>query len=491
MKPKPWGCAHYSAVALLCFAMFLYVAWFFLFQSVPLRISPDTTYITEPLDATGKWVDYFRAMELKNDSPEMQTDDNGVRILIRALGIMVKVQLEIAKAYYEKLGLDPTVAPTHLFLEPDAYLQRVRTHLPHLYEEQKRKMYDKYVKEWPEPKDYTTWQPVLDHSAFQFLGVAWIQENPIMEHWLHDCSPALDAIAEAVRKPVFAFPRVRLHDDVLFVMTARTYARGLRFRANYRIAQGDFDGAFDDIITIYCLGRRHRHAGTTFEAVVGSTIEDVAGGIDFHFPGDRQPTFEQLERLLNEIDNLPPRVKFETLFEMERLFGLSTVQSVLRNISEGQFDAADLFDSGGFAPRLLAVVGVDWNIVFKRLNQAYDEFDAGTFDYFSDYDYNDKFWSRPHRVLTLNSRSELVADYIISLFHTGFDAIKRAWWRTECLFNMKRLALAMLIYEKEHGALSRTFTTSAEGKPLHSWRVLLLPYRGEEAKELYESLRLD
>jgi len=32
-------------------------------QGIPLRVSPETTFITEPLDETGKWVDYFRAIE--------------------------------------------------------------------------------------------------------------------------------------------------------------------------------------------------------------------------------------------------------------------------------------------------------------------------------------------------------------------------------------------------------------------------------------------
>jgi len=49
--------------------------------------------------------------------------------------------------------------------------------------------------------------------------------------------------------------------------------------------------------------------------------------------------------------------------------------------------------------------------------------------------------------------------------------------------------LAMLLYECEHGTLPPAFTTDASGKPLHSWRTLLLPFLGQG--ELYAKLRLD
>jgi Protein of unknown function (DUF1559) len=58
-----------------------------------------------------------------------------------------------------------------------------------------------------------------------------------------------------------------------------------------------------------------------------------------------------------------------------------------------------------------------------------------------------------------------------------------------CSDNLRPITLAMLLYEREHGVLPPAYTVDAEGKPLHSWRVVLLPYLGEE--ELYAKLRLD
>jgi hypothetical protein len=49
--------------------------------------------------------------------------------------------------------------------------------------------------------------------------------------------------------------------------------------------------------------------------------------------------------------------------------------------------------------------------------------------------------------------------------------------------------MAMHNYEREHGRMPPAVVYGADGMPLHSWRVLILPYIGEE--ELYREFRLD
>jgi prepilin-type processing-associated H-X9-DG protein len=48
--------------------------------------------------------------------------------------------------------------------------------------------------------------------------------------------------------------------------------------------------------------------------------------------------------------------------------------------------------------------------------------------------------------------------------------------RSQCQNNIRQLVLALLNYEAENGHLPPPFTTDANGKPMHSWRVLILPY---------------
>src|SRR6185369_10304139 len=48
--------------------------------------------------------------------------------------------------------------------------------------------------------------------------------------------------------------------------------------------------------------------------------------------------------------------------------------------------------------------------------------------------------------------------------------------RMQCSNNLRQIALALQNYESTYHALPPAYTVDAEGKPLHSWRTLLLPY---------------
>jgi hypothetical protein len=55
---------------------------------------------------------------------------------------------------------------------------------------------------------------------------------------------------------------------------------------------------------------------------------------------------------------------------------------------------------------------------------------------------------------------------------------------------MKQLALAMINYADDHnGRLPPAVVYGEDGQPLHSWRVLILPYM--EQQELYDQFKLD
>ena len=58
-----------------------------------------------------------------------------------------------------------------------------------------------------------------------------------------------------------------------------------------------------------------------------------------------------------------------------------------------------------------------------------------------------------------------------------------------CYRQMHRLSAGILAYQEENGHFPPPFISDAAGTPIHSWRVLILPYIGE--KELYEQYRFD
>lgn len=53
--------------------------------------------------------------------------------------------------------------------------------------------------------------------------------------------------------------------------------------------------------------------------------------------------------------------------------------------------------------------------------------------------------------------------------------------RTQCKNNLKQIGLALYIYQDDYGSFPPAYTVDEMGRPLHSWRTLLLPYLEQPA----------
>ena len=71
----------------------------------------------------------------------------------------------------------------------------------------------------------------------------------------------------------------------------------------------------------------------------------------------------------------------------------------------------------------------------------------------------------------------LVIALLLPLARNGAGPAAR---RAQCTNNLKQIALALHNYEQAYKALPPAYTVDAEGRPLHSWRTLILPYLEEE-----------
>jgi len=60
--------------------------------------------------------------------------------------------------------------------------------------------------------------------------------------------------------------------------------------------------------------------------------------------------------------------------------------------------------------------------------------------------------------------------------------------RAQCVNNLKQIALALYNYERAYKVLPPAYTVDASGRPLHSWRTLVLPYLEQES--LYRTIDL-
>jgi RNA polymerase sigma factor (sigma-70 family) len=466
LPKKRFGClgrfVKYAAVLLALLAAFVY--WNFL-RTPPLKISKETTYITEPLTSDGTRVDYFAALEKLLYSPEMKTENNGYRLIVRALGDVTEDGLEEARSaqVYAKLGLDPEIEPTLTYIETYRFLR-----------------------EYCAAKGLDEKQAnALDEKVF----LPWtLDDLPMMELWLEESGPVLDFVGEAVRKSVFCFPLVRPRNVVTLaeapllgeIQRMRSFTRMLQARADYRIGTGDIDGAIDDLGTCERLGRHMQRQGTVITRLVGIAIESIAASVGIAAIRESQPSKEQLQRLVDEHNSLPPLPNMDRMWLAERYYMLDSLQA----IAVGKKSLAELFSvwagNDEFRPGF-AAISVDWNIVMRRVNADYD--DPGKTHVFP-----------PPSLLSLSNlfigaRSRHVADCVAGLYTPAFQVPRRAIRRLKCVDNLRRITLAMLIYARAHGTLPPAYTVDADGNPLQSWRVLLLPYLG--AQELYGKLHLD
>jgi len=78
----------------------------------------------------------------------------------------------------------------------------------------------------------------------------------------------------------------------------------------------------------------------------------------------------------------------------------------------------------------------------------------------------------------------IVIGLLLPAVRTSTEAGRRA----SCSNNLKQIALALRNYEAEYHALPPACTVDAQGKPLHSWRTLILPYLEQQA--LYDKVDL-
>jgi len=440
----------------------LLVGWMIVIHRVipapPLVISEETTRITGPLTAEGH-IDFFRALELRISSPELATDDNGYRVFVRLFGDFGGsyhgISDEDREFYrlqlYEKLGLDPDVPPT-LLIPEDAGIVVMN-----------------YYRAKGEDR---SWRSVIRDRNYWTL-----EDYPMLADWVNEIDAPLDAIAEAIRKPVFLFPLLQDRASVesgipqnqfaivLPELQFRHVVRIFQERAFYRIGQGNIDGAIDDKLTVIRLGRHMAHGGAILRYLVSIGIEGMGRAIPVGAHPEHPLTEQQIRRILDGLDTLPPLPPFTDAIEWERYWALSFVQNSYIAIAQGNMSLSKGFemlsDPGHHHDANWLAIGAsphsfDWNTIYRRINEVYDaaQQPSPRTEYAAILNEIEAAsgW-QAFRLLIPGSKSTLLANMIIPLVAPEVDAFEAAIHRAKCNENLQRLALAILLYELEHGTM--------------------------------------
>ncbi len=97
-----------------------------------------------------------------------------------------------------------------------------------------------------------------------------------------------------------------------------------------------------------------------------------------------------------------------------------------------------------------------------------------------------------------SSRRQRAVPYLIILGLLGILAAiltpqiqqaREAARRSSCKCNLKQLGLALHNYHEANGCFPPAYVTDGKGRPMHSWRVLILPYIDQAA--LYAKYKFD
>ncbi|MDR3232235.1 MAG: hypothetical protein LBT46_00970 [Planctomycetaceae bacterium] len=436
--------------------------WWFCLHTTPLQISKETTYVTGPMKSDGKQIDYFRAVEELIYPPEMQTDNNGYRLLVRACGILEReLYGEDAETYrlqiYEKLALDPNVQPT-------------------LAKEGVELLVGHYIRKLYAPGENKDTADISKEVRNGVQKVWTLEQYPQMKNYLDGANPFIDLVGEAVRKPAYCSPYVRKSENDLMIgivlhdcQITREIARSVLARANYRIGIGDIDGAIYDTVTVYRLGRHASKHGLFVGALIGIALESSAAGVGIGGNPAHQPAKGQLEHFMKELQSLPERCTFVESFGTERLFALGSIQDIFRG------DLHSDLDMFGPPAWLWLRWSVDRNVVLRRFNEFFTQAEQGSavFDDASFFKKNSPSVN-PFRYLPVRSRSENVCGILLSLLAPATNAAEEAWNRSDCCYNMKCLTLALLLYEKEYGKM-----------PEGDWQAAVKPYLGKDADKYF------
>jgi prepilin-type processing-associated H-X9-DG protein len=77
----------------------------------------------------------------------------------------------------------------------------------------------------------------------------------------------------------------------------------------------------------------------------------------------------------------------------------------------------------------------------------------------------------------------------VALLLPAVQAAREAARRAQCSNNLKQIALALHNYHDTYKSFPPAYTVDADGKPLHSWRTLILPFVEQQA--IYNQLDLN
>ncbi|MBQ9371267.1 MAG: DUF1559 domain-containing protein [Thermoguttaceae bacterium] len=535
------GCAITLVKGILYFILAVVALWLVWYLLVDREMKP--THVADVYDevdaSKGEVPDYRALYDSLQEKETFPAEDNGWVDVYRAFGpksieqtytaIQTKWEdfettkengaAEVYEKWHkplcEKFGLDPKEKP--LFydrLEIIPYLVKNGIQGDEILPE------DVKEKDGSVSSIYSYWENAeqrpgiissteADKEYERLRKTPWTpEESPVAAQWLAENEDRFELVAQAVRKPKFhcwhfipspsegTAVGIQLPD----VQFDRELARQFVMRANLRVGTGDISGAIDDIESIVKLGRHllDDESACLLERLVGLACLGVAQSVQLDGNISRLPTAEERARVVatwrENFGDDALNAQIEAAQKGEFLLSCACFADCLELADNGDYETLSEL-SGGVRgqkrpvanttlkllpinkPKTHAFFRETWRDLMKTPRQEREN----RLEELLDSVRVTKYFATP-RTLALVG---------LSLLFPAMDAASNAFERSDCHARLLVVAQALWAYYEANGTFPPTFSVDANGTPLHSWRVLILPYLGEEEKALYDQIRLD
>jgi hypothetical protein len=465
----------WRAIMVSTLVIFVYGLFQLFGPSPPLVISQETTVITAPLrpDGLPDYQKYWRDLGREGVTPE----NNGAVLFWRAVW-PGELGQEHRRQMCEALGIDPMPVEHESLQEPYGSVTRhqVAFWLTEQYQKGLSSAESDALLNDVNQKAIQSTQ--ADEAIGAALSRPWTSEqlSPLAD-WIASSEKSLTLLTEASERPKWWSPSPSLlHDNyegavsmlLPGVQRLRSVGRAFCIRAMWHAGEGRPQEAWDDLKTSMRFARLCSQGSTLVEQLVGIAIDAMAlrqtTTLLHHARSDAEfarQVLADLNAFEKPCDVVRSFDRGERLFMGDTAIMLATDSDYLQGVDLGLASESVFFNSKFPWFRL------DWNIVLRNANAAYDQLlEAASKPSYQERrvalvefegDLNAKVESvrNPGRIamsfLNTRARSTLVGDTLIGVLMPALDAAISAEDRAVVLLDLTRVAAALTVYRAENG----------------------------------------
>jgi hypothetical protein len=417
-------------------------------------VSPETTYITEPLDKHG-YVDYVTALNQRLS--EGVTPANNANVLI-----------------WQALGPRPEGTPP-----PDEYFRWFGTQPPPddgVY----FVAWWAYVTELAKTGKSIGKYPYEDRIT-ELAERRWsAKESPEVADWLQRNEKPIARALEAFRRPKYYNPLVPPRTEdwspgllgalLPSVQRCREVAIALACRAMLHVNDNKREDAWRDLLASHRLGRLVAQGATQLELLVGLAVDQVADQADLVFLDQARLTSHQASACLRDLQKLPPMPPFANKLDLsERFILLDAITMTARYGTRylEDFTRSDNVRQEDDFQAKLFTRSINWDPALRNANRWMNRWVAAArisersarvqemallIDEIKQFKREvDDAGMFQRQLMGPERRGEMFGKIFIVMTSPSFDRVQDAADRCEQAQRNVRIAFALAAYRKDHG----------------------------------------